>query len=391
MRRGIQTIHLRVEHTDHPPLTTDVWVADAPAPGVRKVVLAESQSIEVRARRERDETLLRGLYPRLRGADGNWSETNGVLTISRLDLTSEKASRWLRVVHVPDQGPVLFSDVIDLKQYSGDPISVEAVLRPGVQVRGRLSDEIPRPIRDGRVIAAVYSGPDSSDTVFWGDVAEIAPDGTFVVGPLPADEDAQLIAFCDGWVSQSPTVAEVNAYVETHGFKLRSPYGPDQHFGMLYPRLHRLSEPASPAVIPMERTSGCEVTVVDEDGKPIPEATVAFSQNQAFFRSGTFELGAGWDSLAIARTHLATGDVPQDLAGITKRSFTATTNELGVAVVAHLSGGWTRMDEGRSIPISVWHPGYRERSGLLPFPYDGISVTLKPGEAGRVTMQLLRR
>lgn len=389
LRRGIQTIQLRVEHTKHPLLATDVWVADAPAPGLRKIVLAESRTIDIRARREGEKTLLRGLYPRLRGADGNWSETDGVLTIGRLDLTSDKASRWLRVMHVPEQGPVLFSDVIDLKQYADDRISIEAVLRPGVQLRGQLSEEVPRPVKDGRVVAAVYSGPDASDTVFWGDVAAIAPDGTFDLGPLPADDDAQLIAFCDGWVSQSPTAAEVDAYVETQGFELRSPYAPSQHFGMLHPRLHRLSRPVSQTVIPMERTSVCEVTVVDEDGKSIPEATVAFSQSQAFFRSGTFDLGAGWDSLAIARTRLATGAVPQDLAGIGKRSFTAKTNELGVAVISHLSGGWTRSAENRSIPISVWHADYRERNGLLP--YDGTSVTLKPGETGRVTVQLLRR
>ncbi|MEX1229563.1 MAG: M56 family metallopeptidase [Planctomycetaceae bacterium] len=383
MFRRARSIFLEVDHPDYPPLSAHVWIGDAPAPGVRKIVLAPSQTIEIRAHLQGEAASLRGLYPQLRGIKDNWSETDGVLTIDRLDLSSEKASRWLRVVHAPEQGPVQFSDVIDLTNYKEAPISIDVALKPGVSVKGRLSDDVPRPIKNGRVIAAVYSGPDFNDTVFWGASAEIAADGTFVIKDLPANEDVQLIALCDGWVSQSPTLTELDSYIEKYGLDLPTTFRPEYvRNGLYYPRLHRLSPTASETVIPMERTSACEVTVVDANEKPVPNATVVFYAQQSFFRGGAFELGTGWDMPANLRARLATG---KDRSGISKPSFEATTDEKGVAVVSHLAGGVYRSADGSRFHMSVAHPDYLMQNGLLP------SVTLQPGETGRITVKLSRR
>lgn len=391
MGRGVQSINLQVDHPGHPPLSASIWVEDTNSAAQRKIVLADATSIRIRAHGEHDERLLEDLYPCLRGINNNWSEDDGVLTLRRLDLTSQKASRWLRVVHAPEQGPVLFSDVIDLKQYTSNPISIEATLNPGTQVTGRLSAEVPRPIKNGRVIAAVYSGPDAHDTVFWGSLAEITPQGTFTLGTLPRDEDVQLIALCDGWVSQTPTLSELESYSETNGIELPVPSRRGyQLSGMLYPRLHRASGDSSETVIPMERTASCEVTVVDEEGHPIPDAKVTCMMFQSFFRrNGTFDLGTGWDSLAYARAHITTGKVPRGLNGGEKRSFEATTNQDGVAFIPEIAGGMLRAYDGRSFPLAVHHPDYRDQQGLPPL--GNLSINLKPGESGKITVTLRRR
>lgn len=396
MRQGLEFITLQVDHPDHPPLSASVWlsaslyVADTKALDYRKIVLPEASTIEIRAHRENDKNLLGDLYPSLRGVGDNWSETDDVLTLRRLDLTSPKASRWLRVVHVPEYGQVLFSDLIDLKQYSGNPISIETTLKPGTQITGRLSDEVPRPIKNGRVIAAVYSGPDSRLNPFWGSLAEISAEGTFELKSLPRDENVQLIALCDGWVSQTPTFSELELYRDAQGFDI-SPMTrrSSQLSGAVYPRLHRATGDSSETVIPMERTASCEVTVVDDQGHPIPDATVTFRPFQTFFRSGTFELGTGWDSFALARAHMTTGKAPKQFTGVGMRSFEATTNQDGVAVISELAGGMTRAYQGRSFPIAVRHPDYQAQDGLALF--GGLSINLDPGETGKTTVTLHRR
>ncbi len=394
LRRGVESLHLQVDHPDHPPLSTILWVADAPLPGARKIVLAPASTVEIRARSEGESALVQGLYPLLRGAGERWSETDGVLTIRRLDLTSTNAARWMRVVHVPPQGPAWFGDLIDLKQRVGDPVVIETTLKPGVRVAGRISDEVPRPIQNGRVVAAVYSGPDSHETVFWGTVAEIAPDGTFVLESLPAGDDAQLVAFCDGWVSQSPTLAELDAYVAAHEFPLDPRYrrADAQQFGMLHPQLHRLSAPVTEAVIPMERTASCRVTVVDQEGAPVANAQVAINPApmQSFFRSnGSFPLGTGWDMPAAVRTRIATGAMPPAGVFTSRPSFEVTTDDDGVATISHLAGGISSFVDGWWFPLSVLHPDYHWANGYTTAR--GPAVTLKSGKSGELLVRLRRR
>ena len=174
--------------------------------------------------REQETGLLTHLYPVLAGAAfasevADWSERDGVLTISRLDLTGEHAFGLLRVAEFPEKGPLLFSDLVDLKKHVEDPITLDLALKPGVRVKGRLNAQVPRPIKNGRVVAGIQTGHnDYGNKWMWHAMATIAADGTFLFESLPPDENLQLIALCDGWVSTSPTRAEVMKYAEANQF-----------------------------------------------------------------------------------------------------------------------------------------------------------------------------
>ena len=106
---------------------------------------------------------------------------------------------------VSEKGTVWFSDSIDLKQFTSDTIALDLRLKPGTRVVGRLADDVPRPVKNGRVVARIIHGADSWSNWNWYAKAEIDTDGTFTFDPLPPDENLQMIAICDGWVSCLPT------------------------------------------------------------------------------------------------------------------------------------------------------------------------------------------
>ena len=140
--------------------------------------------------------MLRRLFPVLSdslysGAD--WSEHDGLLTIRRVDLDGDEATRWLRIVHVPETGPTWFSDLIDLRRVNY-PFRLNLALKPGVRVEGSLGERVPRPVKNGRIVAEIIDGTDSWSHWTWLASAKIDPDGKFVLESLPAEENLQLIA-----------------------------------------------------------------------------------------------------------------------------------------------------------------------------------------------------
>ena len=228
-----------------------------------------------------------------------------MLTVSRLDLTGEHAFGLLRVAEFPEQGPLLFSDLVDLKKHVEDPITLDLTLKPGVRVEGRLDAQVPRPIKNGRVVAGIKTGHnDYGNNWGWEATATIAADGTFVFESLPPDENLQLIAVCDGWISTSPTRAEVMKYAEANQFGVdyRGPMN-----GVVSPHLYRLKGAAIQPVVPMRRAANCEVHVADEANKPLGGAQVDFSPNQKWLNGGATFLGAGVDYATVMRGQLASG------------------------------------------------------------------------------------
>ncbi len=331
----IQSIAMSIDHPRHPVWSQYVKVGD-PA----RVVLVEAATVEVLPRRKNDDELVRDVIPILShysASRADWlamreqSQKEGVLTIRRVDLTSENAMRWLRLVHVPKEGSAWFSELIDLKSLEA-PISLNPKLRPGIRVASRLPDMVPRPVTNGRVVAQIVgSGSDAWNNWNWQMETAISEDGTFVLESVPAHENLQLIALCDGWVSRSPTLDEVNAYAKEHDFATNYHGG---SMGIVYPQLFRTLAPGIEPVVPMETTADCEVTVVDENGQPIADAEVSFWPGQSWFHSGSNTLGSGSDSLKAMQTQFQTGEAPK-LPAENKR-FSAKTNARGTATIKNL-------------------------------------------------------
>ncbi|MFM9964230.1 MAG: HEAT repeat domain-containing protein, partial [Planctomycetaceae bacterium] len=380
-------LNLRVEHPQYPTWSQSVEVANP-----IRVVLAEPATIEVRAHRENDAELLREVMPvfsSYAGSSSEWlamkeqSQKEGVLTIRRVDLTSKQAARWLRLVHVPKEGPAWFSELIDLKPLQ-PPISLNVAMQPGVRVAGRLPDTVPRPVVNGRVAAQVVSGgSDASRNWSWSMGTTITKDGSFVLDSVPANENLQLIAVCDGWVSRSPTVDEMADYARTHSFETKYSGASAES---VHPRLFRTIAPGIEPLLPMEATTDCEVTVVDESGQPIADALVAFSPNQHWFHGGSIGLGMSHDSLKSLQTVFQTGSPLK--SDMTNERFNATTDARGKAVIANLPAANTDPASPAMHLLRVLHANYDAPIEPRFYGQRIQLVELHPGQSGRVTVRM---
>ena len=384
---GPQRLALKIEHPGHPIWSGEVEVADDDP-----IVLSDSTSIEVRAHRINEQTSARRLYPAIGGQASDWSEANGLLTMRRVDLVSKQAAGGLRIVQVPETGPAWFSDLIDLKSKTGNPITLQAVLKPGVRVAGRLSEQVSRPIKNGRVITAIVAGEGTAAHWYWESMAEIAPDGTFVLESLPANENLQIVAVCDGWVSSNPTQAELTEYCQRYRLAKLGDGG--RKSTTVFPQLCRLEGSLIEPSIPMQRTATCEVTVLDEFGKGIAGAVVAFAPNQVIYGSGSQTLGAGADRLTSIRAEMKSG-MPWKAppTGEREGAFSAKTDERGIAVISNLPAGRdVNAVTPRPTMLFVLHDDYAVTANSPDPEFDitgpPLIAQLSPGQTGRVTVSM---
>ncbi|WP_442485648.1 carboxypeptidase regulatory-like domain-containing protein [Aeoliella sp. SH292] len=133
-----------------------------------------------------------------------WGKQNGQPvepgTIRSEVLAAEKRS--LRVVYLPEQGVAQFSPLISITPKVGETVQATTQLHPGTKLVGTVDEIVPRPVKNGYVVAKVITTSGGE----WSDTASIAEDGTFVFDSLPCDEGevAQMVGVCDGYVSTPP-------------------------------------------------------------------------------------------------------------------------------------------------------------------------------------------
>ncbi len=387
-------IGLSIDHPDHPRWqgTVDV-VPEGP------VVLPDSTTVEVHALRDGQLVAAQNLYPIFGDEDisPDVSQANG-LTIRRVDLAAPPAERWLRIVQLPSHEEPRFSAAIDLKQYHTNPIVLEVALKPGTRVIGRLSDNVTRPVAHGRVLAFMVRGSEYRTRWEWGATTDIAPDGTFEFPSLPPEENLQMIALCDGWVSSSPSLAAVQSYNADHGFPgdetTRFYHGPMRD--AVHPQLYRLTSETLHPVLPMEPTLSCEVTVLDQNDQPIEGASVFFQPNQRWFSGGAQHLGYEFDSLGDIRRRLAKEEVlpawKSDPGANSRLSH--KTDARGIALISNLPAG--SLDEPSTpyeFRFSVGLKGYTVVKDTPPTnaPFEILTAKVTSGQTSKVTVHMQRK
>ncbi|MCU0713887.1 MAG: hypothetical protein MUC43_17650 [Pirellula sp.] len=164
-----------------------------------------------------------------------------------------------------------FTDVVVFNATAGGHEEQNVPLTPAHRVVGKLSDDVPRPVRQGRVVARTI--PDLSDVnkVMWTDWAEVSADGSFVLEAWPATESIQLIALCDGYIATSGDAP-------TEDLKL--PKDP-------YYRPHSFPAGSTDIVVPMKPLSPVTVTITDETNTPIKDMFVAAAPNVGWWAYGS--------------------------------------------------------------------------------------------------------
>ena len=96
-----------------------------------------------------------------------------------------------------------FSSVLDVDLRIGETFAKEVELHPAVRITGTISENVPRPIKNGRLSARSLPKQRYDEDVNWFSSAPIAEDGTFVIDAWPAGEPIQFIGLCDGHIATS--------------------------------------------------------------------------------------------------------------------------------------------------------------------------------------------
>ena len=234
---------------------------------------------------------------------------------------------------------------------------VEAELQPGLIVRGRLDAIVPRPVEDGRVVAHVWpiGRSPQSDPPQWHAWTRVREDGTFEIGPLPNGE-LEVVAICNGFVSV---------------------IGPGQH-SFRYPQKHVLKTNDIEITIDMEPTVRLELTVLDDQGRPVEGAQISTWPNVRY---------GDWAATILASDCYNTHDW---LRGSSWRGgdnwsrsvpdFGGTSDATGVAVLPNLPSDVTSFSlvhTQYALPVVTEPGGEKHRTG---------KVTLTPGRTNRVSV-----
>ena len=101
----------------------------------------------------------------------------------------------------------MFSRVEQRQLVDAEQYEISVTLEKSASVRGKLDENVPRPVKNGRVVAEIIQPPAqplSGSGLTWRDWAKIEEDGSFALDGLPRG-DVQLIAMCDGFIAESGT------------------------------------------------------------------------------------------------------------------------------------------------------------------------------------------
>jgi len=268
----------------------------------------------------------------------------------------------IRAVHFGTNGSIWFSSVTNITAVAGQTNDLILELMPGMAVRGRLGDLVPRPVQNGRVIAHVWPDGEKSANYppDWHAWSEVRPDGSFDIRALPQGQ-LELVAVCDGFVSTN---------------------GPGQFPSMHYPQKFSLSTNDLDVTVGMEPTAWLEVLVRDDQDKPLQGAQVSCWPNVRY---------GEWSATIIGQDCHNTADlmrVPGDERRLAKAwlnhpfAFGATSDISGLAVIGNLPAETDRFSVQHlrfALPAVDTGFGQKRRE---------VSITLHPPETNRITVRL---
>jgi hypothetical protein len=212
-----------------------------------------------------------------------------------------------------------FSKIFDFELKPGEPKTIDVPLRPSLRINGKLSDNVPRPVKNGRLLLrALKPHREDYNRVSWYSWTPVEPDGNFTIDRWPADERLQIIALCDGYIATSGAAPDV----------VKDPPDPMTDF-FKRPQVFdaNADKPIEIAMSPLVR---CVATAVDEDDAPIANVKVRSWPNVQWWNDGSQIYG---DTLLQGEKLLRTRDYRAAAEDKYGDPFEAVTDAQGKAIL----------------------------------------------------------
>ncbi|MHC4675285.1 MAG: biotin/lipoyl-binding protein [Planctomycetota bacterium] len=316
------------------------------------------------------KNVLDNIYPQVGNytyVGDDWHDAgNGVLVNKRIPA----GLHYLRLVHFPEKGETYFSEPITFYSKKGKSYFFpNNELKPGARLEGKISDTVPRPVRNGRVVVLARPAYPQEDAglLQWKAWTDIAEDGTFVFKSLPLGK-VECVALCDGFVSRNPTEYS------------------DYYFRV--PQVFPFHKSGTRVELEMEPSATCEVKLQDEQGNPIEGARVHFWPNVEW-RNGHRQVFA--QRRYTTETYLRNGgkySCATKAEAMKDHDFQSFSDARGIAVVRNLPA---RI--GRKSSFSVDHDVYEVPARIM-FGHHGdrsVSIELTSGKTTKATVTMHKK
>ena len=205
---------------------------------------------------------------------------------------------WQTMLVSPrDDGRHLFSGILPVRLANQQAVKIRNLrIKPGFRLSGRLSDNVPRPVKNGSILANCYPKPagrvwgDDNPSLNWTTVATVHEDGSFDFSSLPRGGRIQILAVCDGWAisddSQQNSIKD-GRLIEFTDLEIDED-GVCNNYEL-----------------PMEPTGTVIVTVKKPDGSPLAGSSVSTNPNQRMYLGGTSIFGQFYESIDGVRYEIS--------------------------------------------------------------------------------------
>ncbi|MCA9031855.1 MAG: hypothetical protein KDA69_14850 [Planctomycetaceae bacterium] len=194
----------------------------------------------------------------------------------------------VRGVSIAQNAPLRFSSSLTWsRRDDGVPQVVVLTLEKGILVKGKLSDDVPRPIKRGQVsVQCLQLNDVEAPWSVWGDYAEIQPDGTFTFESLPPGTDLHFIAMCEGFASAKPSQERFDEICERYEDK-----GIQYDSYAMYPQVFTPESGNVDVTLEMIPTLDVVLRAHDKAGNPVEGVQLGVNPNQYIFQTGALVAG----------------------------------------------------------------------------------------------------
>jgi hypothetical protein len=359
-----------VTHPEYATVRVQTYYVDRPE---KPIQLTRGIHLEVAAYFGNNHQPVTDLVPTLNEEGlirtNDWQKLeNGALAFHKMSA----GGHILRLMGRLPSGEIIYSEDLAFTAETGKEYKFALEMKPGIRLEGRIDDQVPRPVKNGRVLISVrpkefpawnnYADVDDIMKKYpnvypWKSYRPITEEGTFVFESVPPG-GLDVVVHGDGFVSQNG-----GDFSQKNNGKL------EKVPGFALPQAFSLVAPTTTIEVLTESSATLELTAKTKSGKPVEGATVYVNPNVV--RMGGIFGDMRTSSEEPFRNLPTLPDVP----------YFATTDKDGVAVIRNIPAtdrGMEVQDANYQVPLQETN-GWRDRH---------IRTSYSPGATNRYELIL---